>query len=249
MLKVRYGVIVHPDHGPVLIDTGYTAETISAPDRGRVLRLYSRVLGPTLNPDQQPEPVLARLGFTPADVRFVIVTHFHADHISGLRQFPNARFIANGPAFAHLRSSTDWHNIRHGVFPELVPDDFDGRMIDTESLPRTEPEYGLPAGRDLLGDGRVVAVGLPGHARGLFGVMLQTASGPLLYAVDVQWIRRAATEARVQAWPARLITDDYEDWRRSTDALTAYLAQGHAALLCHDPENTPFDYDMANSDP
>lgn len=83
-LKVRYGVIIHPKHGPVLIDTGYTQETVSAPDRSQMLRLYAGILVPKLVQAEQPKPVLARLGFEPADVRFVIVTHFHADHISGL---------------------------------------------------------------------------------------------------------------------------------------------------------------------
>ncbi|TGT17315.1 MBL fold metallo-hydrolase, partial [Mesorhizobium sp. M3A.F.Ca.ET.174.01.1.1] len=82
-LRVRYGLILHPVAGAVLIDTGYTQEALSGERRGRMLRLYGALLKPELNAAEQVLPVLSRFGLSPDDIRTVIVTHFHADHISG----------------------------------------------------------------------------------------------------------------------------------------------------------------------
>ena len=32
-------------------------------------------------------------GYTPEDVRFVVLSHLHQDHIGGLAAFPRARFV------------------------------------------------------------------------------------------------------------------------------------------------------------
>ena len=145
-LRVRYGLIIHPQAGPVLIDTGYTPQAISGGGRGTALRLYGAVLKPQLNAAEQPLPVLARFGLTPRDVRTVIVTHFHADHVSGLSLFPNARFIANDAAWSRLKTRTGWQNLRHGVFTELFPADFEARLDGLSAKVRIAPRGGIPGG-------------------------------------------------------------------------------------------------------
>ncbi len=241
-LKVRYGVIIHPDAGPVLIDTGYTQETLTVSNRGTMLRLYSRILGPSLNEAEQPRPVLKQFGFEPKDVRYIIVTHFHADHISGLKQFPNARFIVDRPAYKHIQSASKWETIHHGIFPELLPDDFSARLIVLDDLPEITAGYGLSKGRDILGDGRVISTDLNGHAKGHFGVMMHLQSAPLLYAVDVQWLRRALTENRIPNWPSRLILDDFTAYNHAITRVSNYINQGNNVLFCHDPETSVHDF-------
>nr|WP_268821601.1 MBL fold metallo-hydrolase [Octadecabacter dasysiphoniae] len=235
-LKVRYGVILHPEHGPVLIDTGYTSHALIGSRRSAALRLYSRILGPVLNPVGQPTAVLAALGCKPEDVKTIIVTHFHADHVSGLRDFPNARFVVDGDAWAHVSSASAVANLRHGVFDELLPDDFKDRMVPLGSCPDTA------MGRDVFGDGSLITVALPGHAVGHFGVWINTAPRPVFYAVDAQWLRKAAVEHRTVGYPARLIMDDFGAYKRSSDLVAQQIAQGKDVVFCHDPEDGPFDY-------
>ncbi len=134
-LRVRYGLFIHPKVGPVLIDTGYTHHALSAPDRGSWLRFYGRMLSPQLVVQEQAEPFLSRFGLTLRDISVVIVTHFHADHVSGLMAFPHARFISCGLAWANLKQSGAFQNIRHGIFTELIPDDFGERLVPIETMP------------------------------------------------------------------------------------------------------------------
>ncbi|TIU22818.1 MAG: MBL fold metallo-hydrolase, partial [Mesorhizobium sp.] len=109
-LRVRYGLIFHPTEGAVLIDTGYTSEALTGEGRSRRLRLYGAGLKPELNGAEQVLPMLKRFGLSPDDIRAVIVTHFHADHISGLPLFPKARFIASDAAWARVKSRTPRQN-------------------------------------------------------------------------------------------------------------------------------------------
>jgi len=81
--------------GPVVIDTGFTAETAAA--RGRThLRC--------------PADALGLLGVEAAEVETVILTHLHYDHVGTFHKFPKARF--------HLQArEMEYATGRHMRFP------------------------------------------------------------------------------------------------------------------------------------
>lgn len=241
LLRVRYGLILHPQAGPVLIDTGYTPHVTVGDGRSTALRLYSAVLKPRLNETEQPLAVLARFSLSPQDVRAVIITHFHADHMSGLSLFPNARFIANDAAWARTKAKTVWQNLRHGVFKELFPPDFETRLDGLSSKQQIEPRGGVPGGADLFGDGSAVAVDLPGHADGQFGLLFPNLDRPLLYAVDAQWLIAALVENRTPGLPATLLAEDAAALEPTSATLRRFMATGGEVMLCHDPAMTAYD--------
>ncbi|MFG3302716.1 MBL fold metallo-hydrolase [Micromonospora chersina] len=76
--------------GLVLVETGYGTLDIRDPER----RLGADFLAwaqPVLDPEETAVRQLRRLGYAPADVRHVVVTHLHRDHTGGLADFPHAR--------------------------------------------------------------------------------------------------------------------------------------------------------------
>ena len=242
-LRVRYGLIFHPAAGPVLIDTGYTPEALSGERRGRMLRLYGTLLKPEFNAAEQVLPLLRRFSLSPDDIRTVIVTHFHADHISGLSLFRNARFIASDAAWARVKARGTSQNLRHGVFTELFPPDFEARLEGISAKPRVASQGDIPGGADLFGDGSVIAIDLPGHADGQFGLLFTGPDRPLLYAVDVQWLLTALIENRTPGFPATLIAEDAAAIEPTSAMLRRFLASGGEVMLCHDP--APTSYDLA----
>lgn len=242
-LRVRYGLIFHPAAGPVLIDTGYTPEALSGERCGRMLRLYGALLKPQLNTAGQVLPVLRRFDLSPDDIRTIIVTHFHADHISGLSLFRNARFIADDAAWARVKARGRRQNLRHGVFTELFPPDFEARLEGLSAKRQVEAREDTSGGADLFGDGSVIAVDLPGHADGQFGLLFAGLDRPLLYAVDVQWLLTALTENRTPGFPATLIAEDATAIEPTSAMLRRFLASGGEVMLCHDP--APTSYDLA----
>ena len=63
--------------------------------------------GETPVPEGDPVSVLGKLGYTPDDVRYVIMTHMHIDHTLYMSKFPKATFIT-------------FPFVRHGLDDEIV---------------------------------------------------------------------------------------------------------------------------------
>ena len=118
-------LIIHPSIGPILYDTGYAdhfeEETRALP--GAVYRALTPVQLPA---EERLTRQLARHGVQPGDVERVFISHFHADHVAGLRDLPRARFVAlRDDVPANLRHS-GWSGLRRGFLPGLLPADFGG---------------------------------------------------------------------------------------------------------------------------
>jgi glyoxylase-like metal-dependent hydrolase (beta-lactamase superfamily II) len=230
---IRYGLIDHAREGLILIDTGYSDDLY----RPRSVRLafYRAMLRPVLDPRGDAAVQLARRGARLEDVRHVIVSHLHADHICGLGRFPNATIHASAETLRRWACPSYWHDARTGLLRPLLPNraDFACRTL----------EYGedvdLPwggQGHDIFGDGSMISVDLPGHMNGHIGVFFAGANRPLLYAVDTAWTLAGALREPHPTWPARFVIADHAAARRSAAVVKAAHAQGIAIQLCHDPE-------------
>jgi glyoxylase-like metal-dependent hydrolase (beta-lactamase superfamily II) len=236
-IPIRYGFWQHPGLGPVLIDTGYTPRATEGSARSFALKFYSTLLRPRLVEENLPQAWLRARQIEPADIGHVIVTHFHADHVAALRDFPKARFLASGEAFEFLSRMSRRKQIDNVFFPELLPPEFDDRLIRIEDRPKVALPFKLGIGFDLFGDGSCLAVPLPGHALGHFGLLWPELSPPLLYAVDTQWLLRAIVEDRSPKGPARLIYSHRQAAEQSTEKVRRFAAAGGRIVLCHEPAN------------
>ncbi|MCG2631302.1 MBL fold metallo-hydrolase [Bradyrhizobium sp. WYCCWR 13023] len=232
-LTVRYGVIDLGGRGLCLVDTGVGPE-VTQGSRSAALRLYSAVLRPQLNADEAVEKTLRNLGVAPADIRHVIVTHFHADHVSSLRLFANAAFTAWGATARAVMGMSTAAALHNGIFKELIPPDITQRLIPVEGLARVATGTVLGDGHDLFGDGSYLAVPLPGHAFGHFGVFWREATGPVIYATDAAWTREALMQDKTPWISSAIVFDDRDAGRDSQRLLRAFAGQGGKVHLCHD---------------
>lgn len=226
-LAVRYARFTHDTAGPCLIDTGYSRRVTSG-RRSLSLTLYAAILRPRLTDQALPDAA--------PGIRTILLTHLHADHVSALRDYPQARIIADIDAAQHFLNASAVTRTRHGVFRELLPPDLPGRITPLHALPVTEAPCGLGPARDVFGDGSVLAVPLPGHMRGHTGFLFTQFDQPLLYAGDAGWLARAVRETRPPGPPARWILDDPKADAETAARLNAFAEAGGCIVLCHDPE-------------
>lgn len=226
-LPVRYGLFEHAVGGKCLIDTGYS-ERVTKGRRSLFLTLYASILKPDLTAEALP-------GAAP-DIDTIIITHLHGDHVSALRDYPDAKIMMSGSALDYYLSAGWFHRIRHGCFKELLPDDLEARLVAFEACAQVDAPLGLGAGSDLFGDGSVLAIPLPGHMAGHTGILFTDEEAPLLYAADSEWLWQAVDEDRAPGFPASQILDDKAAAKDTRERLKAFVAAGGEIKLCHDPE-------------
>ena len=225
--------VSHPRLGTVLIDTGYGTSFADA------TRTWPRCLYRWVTPVVACTPTTAILrahGVAPETIRHIILTHFHADHIGGTREFPAATFHHATEALAPLLALSAFAQTRHAFLPAQLPDDFADRAAPIPLAQfRPDPLTGFP-GHDLFGDGSFTLLDLPGHAPGHLGVLVHDADGPVLYAADAFWHHRQIDEDISPLLPARIAIHD----NRAYDATIAQLrllsrTRRLRILACHCP--------------
>jgi glyoxylase-like metal-dependent hydrolase (beta-lactamase superfamily II) len=94
-------LIQHPRHGWGLWDTGYAPRMLHE-TAGWPFWLYRRATPLRLDPELAVAAQLPRWGLSAADIRWIILSHLHADHIAGLHDFPTARVILTADAYASV---------------------------------------------------------------------------------------------------------------------------------------------------
>jgi len=87
------GLISHPVHGHTLFDTGYAPRLPAM--SGIWAGLYNRMVTARTCDELGIANQLQQAGVDPNKVKRVVISHFHPDHIAGLKDFPEAEFIAS----------------------------------------------------------------------------------------------------------------------------------------------------------
>lgn len=228
------GVIRHPTAGVLLFDTGYDPAFFAA-TRPLPERLYRWTTPVRLGAGEAAVDQLAAIGVAAGDVTAVILSHFHGDHVAGLGAFPRARIFCARAGLDELRRLGRFARVRHGLLAALAPPDIAARASFFEDLPRRALPGALAPfedGADLLGDGALLAVELPGHCTGHWGLALAHEDGRWLMLVgDAAWSIGAI---RDNAPPPRLTTallGDTPRYRRTLDALHTLDRRNDAIVL------------------
>lgn len=226
------GVVHHPGAGTLLLDTGYTPRFHAATARFPA-SLHARLTPVTCAPADTAAAQLAAAGVAATDVRTVVLSHLHADHVAGVRDFPAARLVARRPALDLAVRAGARGSLRHGVLPGLLPDDVAARATAVEDLPAARcPGWLAALGpcHDVLGDGTVTAVALPGHQAGHLGLHVRTRGRDVLLVGDAAWSTRAITHLELPHPAVRVLTHDWPAYRRTLLALHR-LTRRHPDVL------------------
>ncbi|ATC63849.1 MBL fold metallo-hydrolase [Nibricoccus aquaticus] len=227
--------IEHPSLGWIVCDTGYGGRFLAATSAfpSRLYRWATPVS------DNLPATsALARIGLHPADIRHLIITHFHADHIGGLRDFPQARVYFHEHALAPLLALKPFRQTRAAFLPSLLPDDLASRshiLPDSAFLPDARLPF---RSCDLLGDSLLKAVFLPGHAPGQIGLEFTDTAArerPTLYCADAFWRSEQLLNNINLPRLTRSLQWDGPSYLSTINHLrTLARADTHRLLACHD---------------
>lgn len=215
-------LIEHPD-GLVLVDTGWHTD-VRSDQRGHLGFLASSMYSGRLPAGEAVHEQLSSLEIEPEDLDYVVLSHLHSDHVSGVGHVADAKRI--------LVSEREW-DARNDF--GYIPSMWDGIEIDAYAF--EDVPYGpFESGLDLFGDGRIYLVFTPGHSEGHVSVLARTDSGWVLLAGDVGYASRSWEEHVLPG-----VTTSDEDMEASLSWVREFAAREDcvAALANHDPDVRP----------
>ncbi|QFT77431.1 MBL fold metallo-hydrolase [Erythrobacter sp. THAF29] len=183
-------LIVHPEEGPILFDTGYDPAFLAATEPFPE-RFYRWATPVDLKPGRDAASQCEQLGYAPSEFHHVILSHFHGDHIAGLHRFSNAAIHCARAGLEDAHKGNRLMSTRRGILRSLIPGDMGERarfFEEAASVPLSPDLHPFERGADLLGDGSLIAVELPGHCPGHWGLVLNDARHGLHFLVaDAAW--------------------------------------------------------------
>ena len=232
-----FAYIEHPNFGGMLFDTGYSnkffTETATLPAK------FYRLLTPvTLQEEQLAINQLAKINVRPSDITRIFISHFHADHISALGDFPKAKFSYLAGAYDAIKKLNGMRALSHAFLPGLLPHDFADRSEPILSSPIPLPPEFFPftAGYDLLGDNSIIAVELPGHATGQMGIFCQNTDNKIFFFIaDAAWLKNNVINNTPPHWITNLLFTNPTAYKTTLNNLhiLANVAQQYTIIPSH----------------
>ena len=149
-VPVGFFVIRHP-RGNVLFDTGNNDKLITDPS------YWPQALAglkPAMTPDVAIDVQLKKIGLSPDDIRYVVLSHLHLDHGGNIAKFPKATLVVQKD------------EVRNAFWPQAgtggpyVLGDFVGLRAGTQKMIQLEGDL------DLFGDGTLVVKRWVAHTPG-----------------------------------------------------------------------------------
>jgi N-acyl homoserine lactone hydrolase len=187
-LPVNAFAIEHPE-GVCLFDAGQTAR---AADPGYLPRWHPflRLARFELAPEDEVAARLRAKGISAADVRWVVLSHLHTDHVGGLAPFAASEVLVTREEWER---ATGLGGRLRGYLPQHWPPGLEPRILSFDGPPIGP----FSASADLAGDGRLLVVPTPGHTPGHASLLVRGGERSYLCAGDLV----KTTEELDLLWP------------------------------------------------
>ncbi|KPV42403.1 quorum-quenching N-acyl homoserine lactonase AiiA [Alicyclobacillus ferrooxydans] len=161
-----WSYLIETTDGPILVDTGMPDFCVDNADLFREPDGSAQIV-PVMKSEDRIVEGLARAGYAPEDLLFLISTHWHFDHAGGNVHFPNTEIVVQRAEYNAAMQGEG--------YPDVCKDpNLRYRLIDGD--------LEVAPGVQLLFT--------PGHSLGHQSVFLQTEkSGPILLTIDAAYHR------------------------------------------------------------
>ncbi len=220
-MPITSWVIEHPE-GVIVVDTGESLRAITDEnyfncDPGTQF-FYSSFLRFVVRPEEEVTAQLTALGINPSDVRWVIQTHLHSDHMGGLSKFDQSEMILSNIDYPSSVGTLACH--------------YEPWMSPTFSTFDGEELAGLGRAMPITQAGDVMVVQTPGHTEGHQSVIYRETDRTFFFAGDTSFSETQMLEQGVAG-----IAMQPSGMRQTLANIRTY-AESHPTvyLPSHDPD-------------
>jgi N-acyl homoserine lactone hydrolase len=207
-------LIVHP-RGTMMWDTG------EIPDSAFKSGVAPQTAG-AFTVDRPLLPQLAAIGYTPADITYLALSHYHGDHVANANAFSKSTWIVQqgdrDAIFAPGRSNEK----KLGAVGDAA---YFTDLAKSKTLLLKGEDH------DVFGDGTVVIKFTPGHTPGHQSLFLKLAkTGPVLLSGDLYHYPEEITYKRIPSFDF-----DKGQTAKSRAMIEEFVKKNHAQLwIQHD---------------
>ena len=176
MIPINMWIIDHP-MGLIVYDTGNNVAISDGNCTSHWNEGFCGLLQPSQTRADVIDKILERVGFSVGDVKIVITSHSHLDHIGNIEMFPDAIHVIQ----------------KKELYQAWWPEKFQrggAHVVADYDDARDFTYFELNGDYDLFGDGSVVVISTPGHTLGHQSVKVRMAeTGTVILTQDAVWIK------------------------------------------------------------
>jgi glyoxylase-like metal-dependent hydrolase (beta-lactamase superfamily II) len=197
-------LIVDPK-GTMMWDTGIIPDSAFKPDGQPVTR------GKVVEADKPLLPQLAQIGYTPDDITYICLSHYHSDHSANVGLFAHSTWLVRKIEYDQIFSGQKIRSVNTADFAPLK--NSKTVFINTEDY-------------DVFGDGKVIIKSAPGHTPGHQVLYLKLKhTGGVVIAGDMYHFPEERT---LNHFPP--LETDVDQARASRAKIEAFVKKVHAQL-------------------
>lgn len=219
-------LLFHKTKGYALFDTGYSREIYNK--RGIIGWLYEKLNPDYIDEENEINTVLRKKGISEQEIKTVILSHIHPDHIGGLKFFGAAKYLLSETAYKEYEKP----HIKSLVFKDLFPKDFSSKAVTLSN----EEYYDnlFPVVYDIFGDKSALAVPLEGHAAGQIGLYIPKEK--ILFAADACWKSDYFEKTEKMRIFPKFLQNDFAKYKATQSLLKRVADEGIRIIYSHDTE-------------
>lgn len=221
-----WALIKSEEEGYILFDTGYADHHLTCtafyPNK-----MFAHITKVFIDPVSNAKEQLRLKGIDAEEIKHVVISHFHADHVGGLKDFTKATFWCKKEAYEHIRDSSDFWAFSKGYLKDLLPENMADRL---KFLDEGDPVFidGLKKCWSFI-DPAIVIVDLPGHARGHVGLLFSHEQKFLV--ADAAWTTDSIIYKRYPRRIVAFLVDSYTRLIQTSDMLCEFQAKNPSIEL------------------
>ena len=215
-------LVVHP-RGMLIFDTGLNDRLVGRPLYENVLEGYGQIKFNTLSGQ------LADIGVRPANIDYLVLSHYHWDHIGNAGDFTGSTWLV------YKADRDQMFNSTARAYP----------WFNQYSALENSKTMLLSGDHDVFGDGTVVVLATPGHTEGHCSLLVRLKNtGPVLLSGDLY---HYAEERDLRRMPEEEKTTGTVESRQRIEELVrrtgAQLWIGHSMEFFRTVRKSPAWYD------
>lgn len=221
-------LLKHKKHGYILFDTGYSMDIYNCGIVGKLYNLFN----PTFVKEEDViDYKLKEDNIKPSDIKYIILSHLHPDHIGGLTKFKNAKVILSEKSYKKYLKP----KLRDLIIEKFFPSWFENNLIILKEEQLNESKTKYFNAYDLFNDRSILITNLDGHA---YGQICALVNDNIFLAADTCWGIDLIDKTSQMKFPAILVQNNYKKYVEVSKILNHMRKDKIRLLFSHDKYNS-----------